>query len=101
METISLDGAHWQGPLDFYEALRSALRPNDGHGYGVDAFIDSMIYGGMLEIEPPYEVLVHNVGPADIRHAVEELSHFLAKARAERQADYGDDVNVSLRLVAD
>ena len=101
METIFLDGADWTHVLDFYKALRSALRPIDGHGLSVDAFIDSMIYGGMLEIEPPYEVVVRNVGPAHIRRAVEELSHYLGKARAERRATCGDDVEVSLRLVAD
>lgn len=52
----------------------------------------------MLEVEPPYEVLVRNVGPAHIRCAVEELSHALAKA--ERRADRGDGAEVSLRFVA-
>lgn len=100
MRTINLDGSYWGTCADFYNALLNALGPRDGHGSNVNAFIDSMIYGGMLEIEPPYTVVVQNVRSPEVHRYVQELSDALAKARRWRRQNYGDDVEVTLRLVS-
>jgi hypothetical protein len=101
MRTIILDGSGWKTVLEFYSALLSALGPLGGHGSSVDAFIDSMIYGGMLKTDPPYEVIVRNVSSSEVRRGVEELSDALAEARSWRRKHYGDDVEVALRLAPD
>jgi RNAse (barnase) inhibitor barstar len=101
MRTIVLDGSCWSSRIDFYNALLSALGASDAHGSGVDALIDSMVYGGMLEAEPPYEVLVQNVAPPEVRRDVEELSRVLAEARGWRKENRGDDVEVAVRLLSD
>jgi hypothetical protein len=59
-----------------------------------------MIYGGMLEMNPPYEVLVLNVASLEVRHDVETLSGALAEARKELRERRGKDVEVTLRLVS-
>jgi hypothetical protein len=100
METVLLDGSCWKSRVDFYNALLCALKPLDGHGHNINAFIDSMIYGGMLETKPPYEVLVHNVASPEVRHDVETLSCALAEARKELQERRGKEVEVTLRLVS-
>ena len=99
MRHIVLNGADWKTCLDFYDALLAALGPLGGHGHSVDAFIDSMIYGGMLEAEPPYEVCVRSVGDPGVRADVLELSRYIAEARAWRRANYGDDVDVAITLL--
>jgi hypothetical protein len=101
MRTIILDGSQWRTVIDFYNALRSALGAIDGHGSSVDAFIDSMIYGGMLKTEPPYEVLVQSVVSPEVLRDVEALSRALAEARTWRRENRGDDVEVALRLARD
>jgi hypothetical protein len=99
MQTIRIDGSEWTTPLEFYDALLLALGQYEGHGRGVDAFIDSMIYGGMLQTEAPYEVLVENVASDLVQSEVDVLARALADARAERRARLGDDVEVTLRRV--
>jgi RNAse (barnase) inhibitor barstar len=100
MQTIVLDGSHWTNMVEFSNDLVKALKPLGGHGSSVDAFIDSMIYGGMLEIEPPYQVVIQNVVCPEVRRGIQELSSALAEARKERQQNYGVDVEVSLQLVS-
>jgi hypothetical protein len=97
--TITVDGASWRTAVDAIDGLLKALRPFGMHGNSIDAFIDSMIYGGMLEVEPPYEVVVENVESPDARSFVDDLSVALVEARAWRRANYGDEVEVSVRRV--
>jgi hypothetical protein len=101
MRTIVLDGSSWSSRIDFYKALLSVLGAPAVHGSSVDALIDSMVYGGMLEANPPYEVLVQNVAPPEVRRGVEELSRALAEARRWRKENRGDDAEVTLRLLSD
>jgi RNAse (barnase) inhibitor barstar len=98
MRTIRLDGSDWVDWMDFHDALLQALQPRGGHGASIDAFIDSMIYGGMLKVEPPYEIVVENVTSPDMRRNVEDLSAALARARQERLDNQGVDMEVTLRL---
>ncbi|WP_304170061.1 hypothetical protein [Phenylobacterium aquaticum] len=99
MQTIRIDGSEWTTPLEFYDALLQALGQYEGHGRGVAAFIGSMIYGGMLQTEPPYEVLVENVTSDLVQAEVDVLSRALAEARNDRRVRCGDDVEVTLRRV--
>jgi len=64
MRIIELDGANWETPLDFLQALYEGIEQGRPHGFGVDAFVDSMIWRGMGGIEPPYIVRVANVREA-------------------------------------
>lgn len=99
MRQIVLDGSAMSSAGHFYQALIEALEAPNGHGRSPDAFVDSMIYGGINAAEPPYEVVVVNVGARRrVREAVELLASVLQEARAERRAHRGDDVEVSIRL---
>jgi hypothetical protein len=53
LRLIDLDASDWQTVLDFYGALRSCVGAPEGHGWSPDAFIDSMIWGGINRLEPP------------------------------------------------
>ena len=52
MRIIEIDGSDWQSVKDFLTALRAAIGAPDWHGSNVNAFIDSMIWGGINQIEP-------------------------------------------------
>lgn len=98
--TLIVDGSDWLTAIDAIEGLLRALRPLGDHGSSIDAFIDSMIYGGMLETEPPYEVVVENlIAPLAVEF-IDELSGALTEARAWRRANYRDEVDVSIRRSA-
>jgi hypothetical protein len=101
METVVLDGSGWKSCIDFYTALLSALKPLGDHGFSMDAFIDSMVYGGMLEIMPPYQVLVRDIASPEVRRDVETLSRALAAARRLLRDRRDEDVDVTLRFVPD
>lgn len=97
MKVIQLDGSEWSGRLDFFNALADALGACPGHGRGFDAFEDSVFYGGMLDIEPPFKVLVRNC-PAFAREDVETMARGWAEQREWRKANYGDDVEATIAL---
>jgi len=75
MRIVELDAAGWTTVGDFLEALKKALGAPKWHGTSYNAMIDSMVYGGINEVELPYEVHVRNSEPApkDVRDAIELL----------------------------
>ena len=96
---IEIDGNKWRHVGDAIIGLRVALGAIPSHGNSIDAFIDSMVYGGMLEVDPPYLIIVSNVQSPDAAKFIKELSQELVEARAWRKEHYGDDVDVSVSLV--
>ena|SRR5215469_2027117 len=100
MRIIELNAAPWRNVWDLDDALKEALGSCEGHGSSVDAWIDSMIYGGMNAVEPPYVIRV--VGTASVgaklQDAIWELAEAIREARAWRLEHYGDDVDVSFQI---
>ena|SRR5579872_1476716 len=101
MHLIELDATGWKTILDFYDTLLPELGAPEWHGRSVDALIDSMIWGGINSLEPPFTVrILHLVSaPKPVRDRVELTAHALAEARAEYRARNGDDVDVQLQIV--
>jgi RNAse (barnase) inhibitor barstar len=101
MRTIELDATQWKTILSFYDALLLALGAPEGHGRSVDSLLDSMVWGGMNSVEPPYTVRIRNTGglAADIRNEIELLAQYLPQHRAEYRIREGEDVDVSLEII--
>jgi len=97
MKVIELDGSEWSDSLDFFDALAKALGACSGHGRSFDAFEDSVFYGGMLDIEPPFKVVVRNC-PAFAREDIETMACGWAEQREWKKANYGDDVEATIAL---
>ena len=98
MRLLNLDASQWQNALDFYDGLLDTLRAPDWHGRNINALIDSIIYGDINEIEPPFRVTV--IG---LSHAGEAAKAALAEAfeaLAEEGASYrrSDDGIVTLEI---
>jgi Barstar (barnase inhibitor) len=73
MRVIEIDCSDWQSVKDFLTALRAAIGAPDEHGWSVNAFIDSMIWGGINQTEPPYEIRISGTerGPKEIRDHID------------------------------
>jgi hypothetical protein len=103
MRIIELDAGNWTTVIDFCEALLAALGAPEWHGESIDALIDSMIWGGINDVEPPYTVRICSVRnlPKDVLEYIEQLKSSLARARAEFNQQRGHDVDVQLDIVRD
>ena len=98
MRVVELDAAHWRTAQDFYDALLAALGAPEGHGHSVNALIDSMVYGGMNAVEPPYTVRIKNLkgAPKDILTEMGYLKESLPGQREWFRKLKGRDVEVYL-----
>ena len=100
MRIVELNAQDWRTVLDYYDALKEALGSCPGHGDSPDAWVDSMIYGDMNEIEAPYVVRI--TGTANCGdHLMAEirlLAKVIREARAWKLEHYGEDVDVSFEI---
>lgn len=65
-----------------------------------DALIDSMVWGGMNAVEPPYTIRIFGVGklPGDVRGHVKIAKEALAKGRMDYRNRRGGDVEVAIEI---
>jgi hypothetical protein len=98
MRVIELDASGCKSILDFLEALKTAIGAPKWHGTNLNALVDSMIWGGINSIEPPYTVKITNTGsvPGDVAEVIRDLASYLRKQREWRLLHRGDDVAVSI-----
>lgn len=84
MTNVELDASHWISAADFYAALFAALGAPAWHGTSINALIDSMIYGAINDIEPPFRVNVQGMRAAgeDARSAFMDAFDALKEAGA-------------------
>jgi hypothetical protein len=100
MRIIDLDASNCVTILDFVDALCAVLGSPEWHGRSIDAFIDSMIWGGIDSVNPPYTVRVSGTEKIskDVRDEIELLRRCLAEAREEFRARKGHDVDVNFEV---
>ncbi len=100
MHDIKLDARSWTDVMDFYHALLLALGAPNWHGTSIDALVDSMVWGEINAVEPPYRIQIFNTGSLP-SEAIREISNSrvaLLEARREFLARRGKDVEVSLEI---
>jgi len=73
MRIIELNAENWRTALDFYSALLAALGTPKSHGRNLNALVDSMVWGEMNRIEPPYTIRIVRIDrlPKDARDEIE------------------------------
>jgi hypothetical protein len=98
MRIIELDATKWKTVLDFYHALFASIGAPAWHGMSPDALVDSMIWGGINAVEPPYTIRISGLStaPKEVRDHVELLKDVLVEGRIYRKRHNGDDVEVSI-----
>ena len=100
---ITIDASVWKGTRDFYEALFAALGAPDWHGDSIDALIDSMIWGGINAVDPPYKIQIVNTAglPSETVDHIKLALFHIADARKEFRNREGHDVEVQMEIVGD
>ncbi|WP_304186435.1 hypothetical protein [Phenylobacterium aquaticum] len=98
MRTIEIDGAACATVKAFCAVLKDEIRALPGHGDSIEAFVDSMIWGGLSQLPPPYLVRVRGLHGGPIAAFVKELSESLGYARMERRDRKGEDIEVMVQL---
>ena len=100
MRVIELDATKWKTVPDFCRALLAAIGAPDWHGKSPDAFIDSMIWGGINAVEPPGTIRISGTAmlPKNVREHVEVVTQALARGRLDYQSRQGGDVDVSIEI---
>jgi RNAse (barnase) inhibitor barstar len=98
MRIIELDAENWRTGLDFYSALLAALGAPKNHGRNLNALVDSMVWGGMNNIEPPYTIRILRTDrlPKDARDEIEMAKEVIVQARHEYNARRGRDIEIYL-----
>ena len=99
MRIIDLDATNWKSWRDFYRELLGALGAPEGHGKSVNALIDSMVWGGMNKVEPPYTIRIF----PELRNCrkmcekrLKLLRHALPEACAEFRSREGRDLGIRI-----
>lgn len=92
MRTFTLDASEWKTPLDFYESILAVLEAPHWHGANMNALIDSLIYGGINGIEPPYKIWIK--GAAKLPPSVQTELIWLTEAIEE----HGQEKGIALQI---
>lgn len=99
MRIIELDASGAATPKQFAALLRDAIEALPGHGSSVESFVDSMIFGTMSNVAPPYTVRVSGVAKGEVEKFAHRLSEALGQARLEHRTRKHEDIEVVLRIV--
>ncbi len=97
MRIIELDASGCATPKQFAAALREAIEALPGHGSSVESFVDSMIFGTMSNVAPPYTVRVTGLAGETEKFA-QRLAGALGQARLEHRTRSGEDIEVVLQI---
>jgi len=100
MRDIELDATNWTTVQDFYSALLSSIGAPEWHGRNINALVDSMIWGGINKVDPPYTVRIRGTAQLsrDVRNHVELAKTALGKARSEFRVRKGRDAQVEFAI---
>lgn len=97
-----LDAKGWKSTLDFYDALFVVIGAPKWHGCSPDALVDSMIWGGINDSEPPITILIERLSdaPKEVREHVQLVADDLRSARKGwREAHNGADIEVAMTIL--
>lgn len=99
MCVIELEAARWERQADFYAALLPAIGAPKWLGHSPDALIDSMIWGGINSVKPPYTVRIHGTAKLsqELQDHVNRVKNSLRKA-CEAYCDESLGFHIDVRL---
>jgi RNAse (barnase) inhibitor barstar len=100
MRIIELDATKWKTYDDFYNALLPSIGAPKWHGQNLNALVDSMVWGGINAVEPPYKIRISGATtlPKNIRDHIETAKRALTEGRLDYQRLRGGDVDVSMEI---
>jgi len=102
MQVIELNATKWKTVFDFYGVLLSSIGAPTWHSESPDALIDSMIWGGINAVVPPYTIRILGAAalPKDVFDHIELVKEALERARADHRNRRGADVEVAIEIAS-
>jgi RNAse (barnase) inhibitor barstar len=96
MHVIELNAENWKTAPEFYDAVLAALGAPKCHGRNLNALVDSMVWGGMNSIEPPYTIRILRADriPKGVRDEIELAKDAIAQGHRDFRARRGSDIGV-------
>lgn len=98
MKTIEIDASRCFNRKEFARLLQDTIQALPGHGSSIESFVDSMVFGTMSELAPPYMIVVKGDLRPEVKAFAADLSNAIGQARLERRTRRGDDVEVVLKV---
>jgi hypothetical protein len=98
MKTIEIDATRCFNRKEFARLLQDTIQALPGHGSSIESFVDSMVFGTMSELSPPYMIVVKGDLRPEVKAFAADLSNAIGQARLERRTRRGDDVEVVLKV---
>lgn len=97
---IEIDASNWTSVLDFYESVLARLGAPSDHGRSINALVDSMVWGGINKIKPPYTIRILNTYQmsSELLTEITLVQNAIAAARSEALNRTGHDVDVKFEV---
>ena len=97
---IDMDASKWNHVLDFYNDILKQVEAPEWHGKSVNALVDSMIYGDINHVEPPYTIRIRGVDslPDKIAKELKFAKKVIEAARLDQRNTTGVDSDVEFEL---
>ncbi|MFA5965680.1 MAG: barstar family protein [Sphingomonas sp.] len=91
---IVIDTSDWKDLQDFYRAILKELGAPDWHGHNINALIDSVVYGDINSVEPPFLIILKGLASRSdgILEIVEREIGLLMEAKADHDGGINGDV---------
>lgn len=101
MRYIELSARNWKTVLDFYCDVLAALGAPEWHSKSINGMVDSMVWGGINTVHPPYIVRIRGMKrlPEAVRREIEILEKEIAKQRTVHLRRHKKDVEVEFELM--
>ena len=100
MHIINLNASNWKTVMDFYDAVLAAVGAPKWHGVSPDALIDSMVFGGINSVTPPYTIRISGTAnlPTNVREELQVAKEALEEGRKDFRSLKGRDVQVGIEI---
>jgi len=82
MKIIKIEACDWKSIDDFYVSIKRSLMSPSWHGDNINALIDSIVYGDINGVTPPFKVIIVGLAGADseVRSHVMMAAQYLTEA---------------------
>ena len=98
---IEVDASDWTSSCDLYKAILPKLGAPAWHGDSVNALTESMVWGEINALEPPYTLRILGAAKlsADLVEELNWLKEGVQEARADMRSREGQDVDVDVEII--
>ena len=98
---IEMDASQWKWRTDLYDTILPLLGAPDWHGRNMNALTESIVWGEINTVEPPYTLRIRGTAnvPPDVAEELSWLEEDVANAREEFQERRGHDVDMDVELL--